>query len=58
MKELVEIIRCKDCKHWCADYCCRDIKGRSNMFYMEADSFCSHAEAGRWDEKLQEAQEV
>lgn len=38
-----EIIMCKDCKYHCANYCTRDIKGRTNMFYMEDDSFCSEA---------------
>ena len=51
-KEIFEIIRCKDCKHWCAGYCCRDINGRSNMFRMEAEDFCSRAETGSWDELL------
>ena len=40
--DVVEVVKCKDCVHWCASYCTRDIKGRTNMFYMEADDFCSH----------------
>ncbi len=42
--DVVEVVRCKDCKHYCADYCTRDIKGRTNMFYMNADDFCSYGE--------------
>lgn len=36
-----KIIMCKDCKYYCANYCTRDIKGRTNMFYMKDDAFCS-----------------
>ena len=39
-----EIVRCKDCKYYVAQYCTRDIKGRTNMFYMCADDFCSYGE--------------
>lgn len=42
--DAVEVVRCKDCVHWCANYCARDIKGRTNMFYMNADDFCSYGE--------------
>ena len=38
-----KIIRCKDCKYHCANYCTRDINGRTNMFYMKDDAFCSEA---------------
>jgi hypothetical protein len=41
--------RCKDCEHYCANYCTRDIKGRTNMFYMNENDYCSYAE-----KKLQE----
>lgn len=36
--------RCNDCKHYCANYCTRDIKGRTNMFYMNENDYCSYAE--------------
>lgn len=39
-----EIVRCKDCRHYVAEYCTRDIKSRTNMFYMRADDFCSYGE--------------
>jgi hypothetical protein len=38
------VVRCKDCKHFTAGYCCRDIKGRSQMHYMGEDAFCSYGE--------------
>ena len=37
-------IRCKDCIYHIAEYCTRDIKGRTNMFYMTADDYCSKGE--------------
>ena len=40
--DVVEVVRCKDCKYHCANYCTRDIKGRINMFYMEDEDFCSY----------------
>lgn len=42
--DVVEIVRCKDCRHYVAEYCTRDIKSRTNMFYMCADDFCSYGE--------------
>ena len=40
----VEIVRCKDCKHYVARYCTRDINGRTNMFLMNENDFCSYGE--------------
>ena len=40
--DVVEIVRCKDCIYHIDEYCTRDIKGRTNMFYMTADDFCSY----------------
>lgn len=40
--DVVEVIRCKDCIYHIAEYCTRDIKGRTNMFYMTAEDFCSY----------------
>lgn len=48
--DAVEVIRCENCKHYCAEYCVRDIGGRSNMFHMKPDDFCSYGERGKWDE--------
>lgn len=42
--DAVEVVRCKDCRHYVAEYCTRDIKSRTNMFYMCADDFCSYGE--------------
>ena len=42
--DVVEVVRCKDCRHYVAEYCTRDIKSRTNMFYMCADDFCSYGE--------------
>lgn len=39
--DAVEVVRCCECRHYVANYCTRDIKGRTNMFYMPADAFCS-----------------
>lgn len=40
--DLVEVVRCKDCKYYVANYCTRDIRGRTNMFYMSDNDFCSY----------------
>lgn len=42
--DFVEVVRCKDCKHHIANYCTRDIKGRTNMFYMAENDYCSYGE--------------
>lgn len=42
--DMQEVVRCKNCKYYVAQYCTRDIKGRTNMFYMRADDFCSYGE--------------
>lgn len=42
--DVVEVVRCKDCQHFTAGYCCRDIKGRSQMHYMGEEAFCSYGE--------------
>ena len=43
---LIEIVRCKDCKHYDTESrtfpCCTDIFGA--VRYMEADGFCSKGE--------------
>lgn len=48
--DAVEIVRCRDCKRYCAGYCVRDIGSRSNMLRMSSDDFCSYGERGKWDE--------
>ena len=40
--DVVEVVRCKDCKHHVAGYCTREINGRTNMFRMGNDDFCSY----------------
>jgi hypothetical protein len=42
--DVVEVVRCKDCKYYIANYCTRDIKGRTNMFYMTENDYCSYGE--------------
>ena len=50
--DVVPVVRCKDCKYYVDQYCTRDIKCRTNMFYMCAtnmfymcaDDFCSYGE--------------
>lgn len=44
--DVVEAVRCKDCKYYVAEYCTRDIKGRTNMFFMQPNDFCSYGERG------------
>lgn len=41
--DVVPVIRCKDCIHYIAGYCCRDVKSRTNMVKYEPDDFCSYA---------------
>ena len=40
--DVAEVVRCRDCKHYVANYCTRDIRGRTNMFYMSDNDFCSY----------------
>ena len=40
--DVESVVRCKDCKHYVANYCTRDIRGRTNMFYMSDNDFCSY----------------
>ena len=40
--DVVEVVRCRDCKHYVANYCTRDIRGRTNMFYVSDNDFCSY----------------
>ena len=42
--DVVPVVRCKDCKHYVARYCTRDINRRTNMFLMNEDNFCSCGE--------------
>lgn len=42
--DVVEVVRCKDCKHYIAGFCTRDINERTNMFRMGEDDFCSYGE--------------
>lgn len=39
--EAKPVVHCKDCKYWCANYCTRPIKDRTNMFPMGENDFCS-----------------
>lgn len=41
--DAVAVIRCKDCIHYIAGYCCRDVGSRTNMVKYEPDDFCSYA---------------
>lgn len=42
--DVVEVVRCEKCKHYVANYCTRDINGRTNMFYMTPNDYCSYGE--------------
>ena len=48
--DVIEVVRCCECKHYCTGYCVRDVGGRTNMLRMNRDDFCSYGERGRWDE--------
>lgn len=38
------VVRCRECKHHVTGYCRRDINGRTNMFRMFDNDFCSYGE--------------
>lgn len=40
--DYAKVVRCKGCDHYIANYCTRDINGRTNMFYMTDNDFCSY----------------
>lgn len=42
--DVVQVVRCKDCKHYIAGFCTRDINGRTNMFRMSENDYCSYGE--------------
>lgn len=42
--DVVEVVNCKDCKHYIAGFCTRDINGRTNMFRMSENDYCSYGE--------------
>ena len=44
VKSKVDIVRCKNCNHYISGFCTRDINGRTNMFRMGEDDFCSYSE--------------
>ena len=39
-----KVVHCRECKHHVTGYCCRDINGRTNMFRMFDNDFCSYGE--------------
>ena len=41
--DAVLVTRCKNCIHYIASYCCRDVKSRTNMVKYKPDDFCSYA---------------
>ena len=42
--DVVQVVKCKNCKHYIVGFCTRDINGRTNMFRMGEDDFCSYGE--------------
>ena len=42
--DVVEVVRCKDCNHYIVGFCTRDINGRTNMFRMSENDYCSYGE--------------
>ena len=49
--DVAEVVRCRDCKHYVANYCTRDIRGRTNMFYMSDNDFCSYGKTKDGDKE-------
>ena len=49
--DVESVVRCRDCKHYVANYCTRDIKGRTNMFYMSDNDFCSYGKTKDGDKE-------
>ena len=39
-----KVVHCRECKHHVTGYCFRDINGRTNMFRMFDNDFCSYGE--------------
>ena len=39
-----KVVHCRECKHHVTGYCLRDINGRTNMFRMFDNDFCSYGE--------------
>ena len=42
--DVQKTVRCKDCNHYIAGFCTRDINGRTNMFRMSENDYCSYGE--------------
>lgn len=42
--DVAPVVHCHECKHHVAGYCCRYINGRTNMFRMFDNDFCSYGE--------------
>lgn len=42
--DVIPVVRCKNCMRYIAGFCTRDINGRTNMFRMGEDDFCSYGE--------------
>ena len=45
--EFVNVVRCKDCKHWGGEtfgYVCKEWSGISFKHYTEPNDFCSYGE--------------
>ncbi len=42
--DVAPVVHCRECKHHVAGYCCRDINGRTNMFRMFDNDFCSYGD--------------
>lgn len=38
----MQIVKCKECKHYIAGFCCRDVSKHTNRIYYAPDDFCSY----------------
>lgn len=43
-KPVASVIRCGQCRNYIAGFCTRDINGRTNMFRMSENDYCSYGE--------------
>ena len=42
--DVVEVVRCKDCKYWAYEYCTRPTNARTTREEKKPDDFCSYGE--------------
>lgn len=43
-KDMVEVVRCKDCKHWMNEHLCKKLSAYYGSIDTDPDFFCGYAE--------------